>query len=211
MWLVVMLLVPITLASAGGWATITVEELPEYVVAGQPAELTFTIRQHGVSPMDELAPVVEAKSASRKATFPARPGKTPGEYYVPLTVPEAGEWKVTINSGFGPSKVTLMPIRTIARGAPVPAPLSDFDRGHSLFVAKGCVTCHTHAKVPGSGAVKAGPDLTMPRLAGDYLTKFLADPSITPPRGDMRMPNLNLDAKEIHALVAFIAPEKPVK
>jgi len=159
--------------------------------------------------MDELAPTIEAKSDSRKASFAARRGRTPGEYHVLLSLPNAGDWKLTIISGFGPSKVTLLPIRTIEPGAPAPAALSGFDRGHRLFVAKGCAMCHAQAKVPGSGAVKAGPDLTVPRLGSDYLKKFLADPSITPPRGDMRMPNLHLDEREIHALVAFINQERP--
>ena len=39
-------------AALGGWATISVEDLPDYLVAGQPARLTFTVRQHGVEPMN---------------------------------------------------------------------------------------------------------------------------------------------------------------
>ena len=31
----------------GGWASITVEDLPDYVVTGQPVKLAFTVRQHG--------------------------------------------------------------------------------------------------------------------------------------------------------------------
>ena len=32
-------------AAIGGWAVITVEQLPDYVTAGQPVTLTFTVRQ----------------------------------------------------------------------------------------------------------------------------------------------------------------------
>src|SRR3954452_10865809 len=32
---------------AGDWATITIAIFPEYAVAGEPLNLTFTIRQHG--------------------------------------------------------------------------------------------------------------------------------------------------------------------
>jgi mono/diheme cytochrome c family protein len=199
------------MAFAGGWATITVKELPEYVVAGQPTELAFTIRQHGVSPLDELAPVIEAKNGKGAVKAAARPGRGAGEYEAALTLPDAGEWKVTIHSGFGDSKLTLMPVRAFAKGAPAPLALSDFERGHRLFVAKGCVMCHMHKAVPGSGQLEVGPDLTVPRLASDYVKKFLADPSITPPRGDVRMPNLHLGVKEIDALVAFVNAEKPAK
>jgi len=205
-----LVLAPLTLASVGGWATITVKDLPDYVVAGQPTELAFTIRQHGVTPMDELAPVIEAKSSTGEAKVKARPGRAPGEYHATVTLSEPGDWKLTIHSGFGESRLTLMPVRALARGETAPA-LTDFDRGQRLFVAKGCVTCHTHKAVRGSGHVNVGPDLTVPRLAADYLKKFLADPSIQPPRGDMKMPNLQLSAKEIDALSAFVNADLPAK
>ncbi len=37
-----------TLAFAGGWAIITLNEFPDYAVAGKPLNLTFSVRQHGV-------------------------------------------------------------------------------------------------------------------------------------------------------------------
>jgi mono/diheme cytochrome c family protein len=204
----VLLSAPLLMAFAGGWATITVRDLPDYVVAGQPTELAFTIRQHGVEPMNDLVPVIDAVSQAGEKRFKAKRGRGPGEYVVAVTLPDAGDWKLVINSGFGDSKLPLMPVRSIAQGTSAPAALSDFDRGQRLFVAKGCVMCHTHKAVRGSGHVDVGPELTVPRLASDYLKKFLADPSIQPPRGDMKMPNLQLSAKEIDALVAFVNAEK---
>jgi hypothetical protein len=41
-------------AYAGGWATVTVKDMPEYLVAGKPAEIRLLVRQHGVSPIDGL-------------------------------------------------------------------------------------------------------------------------------------------------------------
>ena len=34
-------------ASFGGWAVLTVENLPDQLIAGKPYNLTFSIRQHG--------------------------------------------------------------------------------------------------------------------------------------------------------------------
>src|SRR5260370_1060021 len=56
----------------GGWAVITVEDLPDYLVAGQPVSLTFTVRQHGVRPLEAVAPTVEARSGAGRSTGPSR-------------------------------------------------------------------------------------------------------------------------------------------
>ena len=38
-------------ALAGGWAVITLDELPGQVEANQPLEIGFMVRQHGVTPL----------------------------------------------------------------------------------------------------------------------------------------------------------------
>ena len=47
-------------AFAGGWAVITLDELPTNVVAGEPLTIGFTVLQHGKTPMDGLYPNVTA-------------------------------------------------------------------------------------------------------------------------------------------------------
>jgi hypothetical protein len=71
----------------------------------------------------------------------------------------------------------------------------------------------------GEGGALYGPDLTDKRFAKEYLTRFLADPSIKPVPEEVcskdrsycgspyAMPNLNLKDVEIEALVAFITKE----
>ena len=46
--LLVLLALPAFAFAAGGWAIITVEDLPEYLVADQPTEISFTVLQHGM-------------------------------------------------------------------------------------------------------------------------------------------------------------------
>lgn len=199
-----LVLIPALTALAGGWAVITVEDLPDYVVAGRPVTLTFTVRQHGVSPLGGLTPTVDAHAGGLSAGVVAAPGKETGRYAATLALPRAGEWTITIHSGFRNSKITLMPMRVVAPGSESSRSLSDAERGQRLFVAKGCVTCHVETRV--------GPDLTGKRFDVGYLSHFLADPrSVALPRqGELQMPNLGLKPPEIAALVAYINSERQV-
>jgi cytochrome c551/c552 len=189
----------------GGWATVTVENLPDQLIAGQPYNMTFSIRQHGDNLLDDLTPRVELSSNGTDLTARAVPTNKSGFYTATLNVPKSGEWAATIQTSFGKSHLKLLPIEAVNAGARKAVSWSQPERGHRLFVAKGCVACHQHAKVDGSGHYKVGPELTDKRFAGDYLAKFLADPSIKPRTPNTpRMPDLDLDASEIAALVAFI-------
>jgi mono/diheme cytochrome c family protein len=197
------LLVLPLIGAYGGWAAITVEDLPDYGVARQAMNLTFTVRQHGVEKLKNLEPRVEARaSGGATASAAAQPGKEAGQYTARLVLPQAGEWTITIHSGFLNTRVTLVAMQVIEPTAPAPAALLAGERGRRLFVAKGCVTCHLHRDVKGSGTVAVGPELTTRRLAPEYLQRFLADPSIT--GSSNRMPNLNLKQPEIAALIAFL-------
>ena len=192
--------------AVGGWAAITVEDLPDHVVAGRPVQLEFTVRQHGVEPVSGLEPQVEVRGRGAPMRAVAAPAGAAGRYRATLTLPEPGDWTLTIHSGFGKSRVTLLPITAVAPGA-VPAALSDAERGRRLFVSKSCVSCHLHRAVAGSGTYEVGPELTERPLERDYLARYLADPSISSSnraRGDGAMPDLDLDQAEIGALVAFL-------
>jgi cytochrome c2 len=191
----------------GGWAAITVEDLPDYGVVRQPLNLTFTVRQHGVAKLSNLEPRVEARAGGASASAKAEPvGEGGGQYRARLVLPQAGTWTITIHSGFGASRVTLLPMQVIEPTAPAPLALPAAERGRRLFVAKGCVTCHLHRDVSGSGVVAVGPELTSRRLAPEYLQRFLADPSIT--GSSNRMPSLDLKQPEIAALIAFLGAER---
>lgn len=197
---------PLIAAYAGGWATVTVDSLPEYLVAGRPTNITFSIRQHGMNMLGDLNPRIEASSG--KSDFVARAVATNREGYYTATVtpPASGDWTLTIRSGFGKSDLTLLPIPVIANGARPVAAMALPARGHALFVAKGCATCHEHARVKGSGMYKVGTDLTVARLQPAYLEKFLADPSIKTDwkNPGSKMPNLQLKPAEIASIIAFL-------
>jgi cytochrome c2 len=96
---------------------------------------------------------------------------------------------------------------------PLPAPvIPGAEAGHDLFVSRGCNSCHG----VGSGTV-IGPDLkgVGGRRDADWLRRWLADPaamvraspdlrSWPAAYGNIVMPNQNLSAQEIDALVGYL-------
>src|SRR5512146_3100034 len=132
----------------GGWAVITVENLPDQVVVGQPVTLDFTVRQHGRTLLSNLNARVVAEGGGDRVNAAAQPGGSEGRYQATVTLPHSGVWTITIYSGFGNNNVSLLPLTAVGPGRPV-AVLAAAERGRQLFVAKGCLTCHVHPEVPG--------------------------------------------------------------
>lgn len=202
------------LTAMGGWAVVTVQDLPEYFVAGRPYTIEFTIRQHGRHLLNNLEPeLIVSTSAPRfgglwdganeqRVRATARPGQ--GTYGATFTAPSSGPLYVTIKSGFGASNLRLYPAPVIAAGA-TPPTVSLADRGSTLFVAKGCNACHTNADLvdrPDNQQIKAGPELGGRRLARDYVIQKLKSPA------SQNMPNLGLSESEVAAIATFLTSER---
>ena len=84
---------------AGGWAVITLDELPSGLVAGEPIMIGFTVLQHGRTPMPGLDPTITATlSNDEKLTFFAEPEGEPGHYAATLTFPKDGNWEWSIQA-----------------------------------------------------------------------------------------------------------------
>jgi hypothetical protein len=102
-------------AFAGGWAVITLDELPSDVVAGEPFTVGFTVLQHGITPMTNIEPTVTAELAgSEKIVIPAEPNGERGHYVATLTFPNEGNWEWSIQAFTMDQR---MPVLTVA--APV--------------------------------------------------------------------------------------------
>ena len=188
---------------AGGWAVVTVKDLPECVVSGQRVSLTFTVRQHGVHLLGGLSPKVRATAASGgEVTASAWATPVTGEYTAALTFPQKGTWTIAIESGFLTNSVTLPPLAVIAPDEPSPQPLPEALRGERLFIAKGCASCHLHEAIRSVRSFGVGPDLSRKHSPADRLERFLADPGPGSEYG--QMPNLGLAPREIAELIAFI-------
>lgn len=86
-------------ALAGGWAVITLDELPANVVAGTPLTIGFTVRQHGRTPMNGLdATVTATLLTDKRFAVNAELDDKPGHYTATLTFPKEGEWSWSIQA-----------------------------------------------------------------------------------------------------------------
>jgi mono/diheme cytochrome c family protein len=197
----------------GGWAVITVHDVPEYLDAGRPTTIAFTVRQHGQEPMDGLSPTVTVRQRSDRRVrgareVAARPAGARGRYEAVLGPADTGSVELTIDANWHTARIALMPIPVVAAGArPRPLPAADF--GRQLFVAKGCVSCHAKRDdrvMLARGAPAIGPDLTGRGFAADWLAAKLADPARNRVRFNeyVAMPDLGLNQREIGALVAYL-------
>jgi mono/diheme cytochrome c family protein len=213
--LVLFLMVPPVLA--GGWSVTTLDDLPEHAIAGEPVPVGFVVRQHGVRVLSGLTPVISAvhEQSGDTVEFGATED-TPGHYLAELVFPREGTWSWSVNA-FGPVQ-PLPPLAVLPAGTALATPgeegeaLSDWgalvERGAALYVAKGCVVCHQHAKVSvqAFASINRGPDLTDFGASADYLSVWLANPAAVKP--STVMPALGLDEAEIEALIAFLNAEE---
>lgn len=201
------------LVAMGGWAVVTVQELPDYYVAGRSYTIEFTVRQHGRNLLSDLEPeLLVSTSGPRLAgmlggvneqRMPAR-ARSAGTYAATFTAPSTGPLYLTIKSSFGNSNLRLYPAPVIAAGTSPPA-VSAADRGRALFVAKGCNACHTNADLvdrPDNPQIKSGPELGGHRLARDYVIQKMKNPA------SETMPDLGLSDAEVAALATFLAGER---
>jgi cytochrome c1 len=98
--LMLLLMTAIT-AVAGGWAVITLDELPGKIVAGQPFTIGFTVRQHGRTLRDDLVPIMRFDRSDAKESFSVtakREGDS-GHYVAEVTLPSAGQWNWKVDVG----------------------------------------------------------------------------------------------------------------
>jgi mono/diheme cytochrome c family protein len=103
---------------AGGWAVITLDELPTDVSAGEPLIIGFTVLQHGKTPMTDLDPTVTASSGGEKIMFFAEEEGKPGHYTATLTFPNEGKWEWSIQAF---TMDQAMPALTVASPAKLEA------------------------------------------------------------------------------------------
>ena len=208
----------------GGWAVVSVSNVPDAWVAGKPLQLSWLVKQHGVEPLYGLSPVLEARSGATTVRGSAAEFNEDGArgYRGVITFPSPGVWQVTINSGFGRSKAVLVPWDVVDSASRIRGTVEDHlvrlgverhteaERGRRMFVAKGCVTCHLHSDVSIAGEVQDfGPNLSGRHFPANYLSEFLANPSTRASTDGRRMPNPGLRETDIASLVAFINAGKP--
>lgn len=86
---------------AGGWAVITLEELPAGAVAGEPITIRFAVRQHGRTLLKGLEASVHGRNTSSGETLAAAASPVtgqPGYYQAEVAFPSAGAWEWSIQA-----------------------------------------------------------------------------------------------------------------
>jgi len=85
-------------AAAGGWAIVTVDQLPGEVHAGEAISLGLMVRQHGVTPTNEVDPYVQAyspESGESVRAYAVQEGEV-GHFVVEIVFPAAGTWEWSV-------------------------------------------------------------------------------------------------------------------
>ncbi len=82
---------------AGGWAIITLDELPVHAAAGEPLTIGFTVLQHGRTPLTgQNATITAALFKKEQFVVEAKEEGKPGHYSATLTFPKEGDWSWSI-------------------------------------------------------------------------------------------------------------------
>ncbi len=124
--------------SAGGWAVLTLSELPTQIVKDEPITVEFAVRQHGETLIDWLSPMVKAVHSTSDQTVSVNATMTEeiGYYSAVLLFPEAGQWRWSIDTAF---QEYMMPPLSI-NDAPfaMPSPVEPVGEG-ATRVASGLI------------------------------------------------------------------------
>jgi hypothetical protein len=85
-------------ALAGGWAVVTLDELPAEVRQGESLRLGFMVRQHGQTATNQVKPYLEAHNTGTGEVFrvEGRQEGPVGHFVVEVTFPTAGSWEWAI-------------------------------------------------------------------------------------------------------------------
>lgn len=97
--LLLLTLVFVSPVFAGGWAVITLDELPVNATAGEALTVGFTVLQHGKTPLSGLSPIITVTLPKEEqfTVIAEDEGKT-GHYSATFTFPKEGEWEWSINA-----------------------------------------------------------------------------------------------------------------
>ncbi|TMC46968.1 MAG: hypothetical protein E6J26_11775 [Chloroflexi bacterium] len=113
-----------SLSNAGGWAVVTLDQVPGGVMANQPFGVSFAVRQHGRTLLGGLSPKITLNysEAGSSTVIYARPvsDKT-GWYQAAIILPKPGAWTWSIDA-FG---AFPQPMPTLTVGAPAPVDKSE--------------------------------------------------------------------------------------
>jgi cytochrome c2 len=111
-------------ALAGGWTVITLKELPDFAVVGEPLKIEFTALQHGKTPWvyDNVMIQAEQVESSARLTVKAEGNPAaPGSYTAELNFPQPGRWSWGIQGGMFPERQPMPDLEVVGQTLASPA------------------------------------------------------------------------------------------
>lgn len=122
-------------AVAGGWAVVTLDDLPAQVTTGQALTLGFTVRQHGKTLRDDLQPLLHFARADVNESFTvtAKRQGASGHYSADVSFPSAGQWNWRVDiEQFGMLTQDMPALSVSAAAAPASTASSSAAAGSAL-------------------------------------------------------------------------------
>lgn len=113
-------------AMAGGWATTIVDDAPDEFHAGATHQVTYTVLQHGRTPVDDSTAIVfrpakGTRSSVSEIVFRGFPTGTPGQYRASVEVPAPGVWLWEARQGlFGTFELGSVEAADVGPGISLP-------------------------------------------------------------------------------------------
>jgi hypothetical protein len=110
-----MLLLSAATALAGGWVVISLDKTPDQIHAGEPATLSFMVRQHGKTPIHSVEPKLTAtnRATGQQIQIEAEPMKELGRFMVTVDFPGEGVWDWSISAEPFPQTATFAPLTVL--------------------------------------------------------------------------------------------------
>ena len=139
-------------AQAGGWAVVTVDTLPQHIVTGQAIDVGFTIRQHGRTLRDDLAPAIHFDRADGNASFTvtAKRAGGAGHYAATITFPSEGTWNWIVDTEqFGMISQALPTLMVSAAAISRPTTVAPIrHRPRRIDLARSARCCSGYDRIP---------------------------------------------------------------
>lgn len=113
---VLLLIGAVSVASAGGWAVVTLDSLPIGIVVDTPVTVGMVVRQHGKTPMTDARVRVRGFQLTGDTFEVNARNDGGGHYSADLKFNQAGTWQWQVSSGLYPDW-QMMPELQVANSA----------------------------------------------------------------------------------------------
>lgn len=92
-----MALVAVSATALAGGAATTIDQAPEGFHAGVGYDVTYTVLQHGVTPVEGETALLFSLDDGEPLRFVGTPTETPGQYVAAVELPTAGAWLMEVD------------------------------------------------------------------------------------------------------------------